>query len=90
MNTEKKTILFVDDEPNILAGLKRMLRALRKEMRFEFAENGPAALDLMRERKVDVVVSDMRMPGMDGAALLTAIKEQYPEVIRIRPMTKRL
>lgn len=80
---DKKTILFVDDEPNILAGLKRMLRSMRKTMDFQFAENGPDALDIMASEKVDVVISDMRMPGMDGAALLTTIQEQYPHAIRI-------
>ena len=80
---EKKTILFVDDEPNILSGLKRMLRSMRKTMNFQFAEDGPAALEIMASEKVDVVISDMRMPGMDGATLLTAIQDQYPHAIRI-------
>ncbi len=79
----KKTILFVDDEPNILSGLKRMLRSMRKTMNFQFAENGLEALDIMASEKIDVVVSDMRMPGMDGAALLTTIQEQYPHAVRI-------
>lgn len=80
---EKKTILFVDDEPNILSGLKRMLRSMRKTMNFQFAEDGQAALEIMASEKIDVVISDMRMPGMDGAALLTTIQEQYPHAIRI-------
>ncbi len=80
---EKKTVLFVDDEPNILSGLKRMLRPMRRTMNFEFAEDGPAALEVMAAGKVDVVVSDMRMPGMDGATLLATIQEQYPHAIRI-------
>ncbi len=80
---KKKTILFVDDEPNILSGLKRMLRSMRKTMNFQFAEDGPAALEIMASEKIDVVISDMRMPGMDGAALLTTIQEQYPHAIRI-------
>lgn len=80
---EKKTVLFVDDEPNILSGLKRMLRPMRRTMNFEFAEDGPAALEVMAAKKVDVVVSDMRMPGMDGATLLATIQEQYPHAIRI-------
>jgi HD-like signal output (HDOD) protein len=79
----KKTILFVDDEPNILAGLKRMLRPMRKIMNFQFAEDAPTALEFMASEDIDVVVSDMRMPGMDGAALLTIVKEQYPHAIRI-------
>lgn len=80
---EKKTILFVDDEPNILSGLKRMLRSMRKSMDFQFAASAQEALEVMAEKKIDVVVSDMRMPGMDGAALLATIQEKYPHTIRI-------
>lgn len=79
----KPSILFVDDEPNILSGLKRMFRALRQEMDFYFVESGQEALDLMAEHAVDVVVSDMRMPGMDGAALLFLVQERFPHAIRI-------
>lgn len=79
----RKTILFVDDEPNILSGLKRMFRTMRHEKDFFFVESGQAALDLMNQQNVDVIVSDMRMPGMDGATLLTRVQEQYPQAIRI-------
>lgn len=79
----KKGILFVDDEPNILSGIKRMLRSMRKEYDFHFAEGGREALELMGENSIDAVISDMRMPGMDGAELLTTVKELYPQVIRI-------
>jgi HD-like signal output (HDOD) protein/ActR/RegA family two-component response regulator len=80
---DKKKILFVDDEPNILAGLKRMLRSMRKEFELYFSEKGADALTVMKEVDFDVVVSDMRMPGMDGAQLLTEIQERHPYVIRI-------
>lgn len=80
---KKKTILFVDDEPNILSALKRMLRSMRKEMDFHFAESGAEALALVEEVAPDVIVSDMRMPGMDGATLLTSIKEHHPHITRI-------
>ncbi len=79
----KKRILFVDDEPNILDGLKRMLRSMRKEFDLQFAENGKEALAIMESTEFDVVVSDMRMPGMDGAQLLTEIQERHPYSIRI-------
>lgn len=79
----KTSALFVDDEPNILAGLKRMLRVMREQMDFTFAESGREALELLATQHFDVIVSDMRMPGMDGAALLTAVQEKYPHIIRI-------
>ncbi len=79
----RKKILFVDDEPNILLGLKRMLHSMRKEMDFFFAEGGKEALIILAEQDINVIVSDMRMPGMDGAALLNKVMEQYPQVIRI-------
>lgn len=78
-----KRILFVDDEPNILAGLKRQLRPQRKEWEMAFAESGEAALDMLSGAPFEVVVSDMRMPGMDGAELLGRVKERYPETVRI-------
>ncbi len=80
---EKKSVLFVDDEPNILEGLRRMLRSLRNQYDMHFAGGGREALDLMAVNRFDVVVSDMRMPGMDGAELLEAIQEKYPHTIRM-------
>lgn len=79
----KKGVLFVDDEPNILSGIQRMLRSLRKEYDFYFAESGKVALEVIEENDIDIVVSDMRMPGMDGAEFLTAVKKDHPQIIRI-------
>lgn len=78
----KKKILFVDDEPNILSGLKRMLRSQRNEWDMQFAEGGKAALEVMANEPFDAVISDMRMPGMDGAQLLEEVKKLYPESVR--------
>lgn len=78
-----KAVLFVDDEPNILSGLKRMLRPMRNDIDFYFADDGLKALDILQKKTIQVIVSDMRMPGMDGAALLASVQEKYPQVIRI-------
>jgi len=79
----KKSVLFVDDEPNILAGLKRMFRFLRHEMNVHFVESGEEALAFIATEHVDIIVSDMRMPGMNGAALLAIVQERYPHIVRI-------
>ncbi len=79
----KKRILFVDDEPNVLSGLRRMLRGMRREWDMVFVENGAQALERLSKDPFDVIISDMKMPEMDGAELLTKVKEQYPEVVRI-------
>ncbi len=76
-------VLFVDDEPNVLSGIRRMLRAARVGWDTEFVDNGVEALELLRSRPVEVVVSDMRMPLMDGATLLREVKKQHPDTIRI-------
>jgi HD-like signal output (HDOD) protein len=83
MSETKKRVLFVDDEPKVLEGLQRMLRKLRGEWEMEFAENGREALEKMARQPFDVVVSDMRMPEMDGAQLLNAVKERYPGTVRL-------
>jgi len=76
-------ILFVDDEPNILDGLQRMLRSMRHEWQMSFANCGTEALAMLEEESIDVIVSDMKMPGMDGAQLFGAVREKYPHIIRI-------
>ncbi|MFK8015303.1 MAG: HDOD domain-containing protein [Gammaproteobacteria bacterium] len=79
-----KRILFVDDEPNILAGLKRMLMRQRREWDMHFAESGLAALDLLAASKpFDVVVSDMRMPVMQGYELLEIVAQKWPGASRL-------
>jgi putative nucleotidyltransferase with HDIG domain len=78
-----KRILFVDDEIGILDGLKRSLRPMRKEWEMAFAPGADAALSLLSTASFDVIVSDMRMPGMDGAALLEVVREKYPSMLRI-------
>lgn len=78
-----RRVLFVDDETRILEGLRRMLRPQRHDWEMAFAPGGEAALALMEASPFDVIVSDMRMPGMDGVALLSQVRKQYPQVVRI-------
>lgn len=78
-----RKILFVDDETKILEGLQRMLRPMRHEWEMAFAESGEKALELLAQQSVDVVVSDMRMPGMSGAQLLAEVRNRHPHVVRI-------
>jgi HD-like signal output (HDOD) protein len=78
-----KRVLFVDDEPQILDGLRDLLRPQRHEWEMRFAPGPEAALAELEAEHFDVVVSDMRMPVMDGATLLTRIRERWPHVVRI-------
>ncbi|MCP9447513.1 MAG: response regulator [Nitrospira sp.] len=78
-----KRILFVDDEPKLLEGLKRSLRTMRDEWSMTFAGCGEEALKALEQGSFDVVVSDMRMPGMDGAQLLNEVQRRYPHIVRI-------
>jgi response regulator RpfG family c-di-GMP phosphodiesterase len=74
-------VLCVDDEPRILEGLSLQLR---RDYQVYTATSGQAALQTLKEAAgMMVVVSDMRMPGMDGATLLKQVKQRYPETTRI-------
>jgi HD-like signal output (HDOD) protein len=81
--TEMRKILFVDDEEKVLEGLQRMLRPMRHEWDMSFALSGKAALETLDSSPFDVVVSDMRMPVMDGAQLLAEVSTRYPQIVRI-------
>jgi putative nucleotidyltransferase with HDIG domain len=76
-------IVFVDDEVNLLQGMRRSLHAMRSEWNMEFALSGADALTLLKISPADVIVSDMRMPGMDGWQLLTEVKKLYPQTVRL-------
>ncbi len=76
-------ILFVDDETQVLDSLQQMLRAYRRDWVMEFRESAEQALSAMAEAPFDVVVSDMQMPGIDGAELLTRVRDKYPDTVRI-------
>lgn len=78
-----KRVLFVDDESAALEALRLRLRRLRDKWDMEFVESAPCALDVMAQHKVDVLVTDMRMPGMDGAHLLQIVRERWPGTVRI-------
>ncbi|MFC2170589.1 HDOD domain-containing protein [Calditrichota bacterium] len=80
---EKFKILFVDDEQFVLDGLRRNLSHMRSEWQMSFANDGRKALEILGQEQYDVIVSDLRMPGMDGVALLEEVKNNYPEMIRI-------
>lgn len=76
-------ILFVDDDALVLDGLRVLLRAQRNEWEMVFANGGREALAELEKGRFDVVVSDMRMPEINGIALLTRVKERYPMTTRI-------
>ena len=80
-DTAKKTILFVDDEPSVLSSVRRLLR--REGWKLVTATGGQEGLEQLEAQPVDLVVSDMRMPGMDGAAFLKEVKARYPNAVRI-------
>lgn len=76
-------ILFVDDEKSVLEGIENRLRKYRKVWDMSFSCGGAEALDIMSKEPIDVIVSDMRMPGMDGAELLTQVRERHGDTLRI-------
>jgi CheY-like chemotaxis protein len=80
VDQNRAAVLCVDDEPNVLEGLSLMLRR-----RFEVvtASSGIAGLEALRQRAMSVVISDMRMPGMDGATFLSRAREILPDAVRI-------
>jgi HD-like signal output (HDOD) protein len=78
-----KSVLFVDDEKNILDGIKRLLRPMRNDFELFFAIGGVDALELMKNQSIDIVVSDMRMPVMSGLQFLTEVQLRFPQTIRI-------
>jgi len=81
MNDYNHTILCVDDEENILSSLKRLLR--KEGYRLLTAPSGAEGLKLLEENSVHLVISDQRMPRMDGTQFLAKVKEGYPDAIRI-------
>src|ERR1043165_193634 len=79
--TAQPVVLFVDDEPSILSALRRLVRP--QGYRVLLASGGAAGLEILAQEPVDVVVSDMRMPEMDGAMFLEQVRERWPSVGRI-------
>src|SRR5258707_3277078 len=77
------SILFVDDDPNVGTGLQRTLRVMRGSWSMRFALSGAEALEMLAAAPVDVIVTDMRMPEMDGAQLLAEVERLYPHTARI-------
>jgi HD-like signal output (HDOD) protein len=78
-----KRILFVDDEPMVLAGLQRSLRSMQAEWKMVFVNGGAQALKEMAQEPFDIIVTDMRMPLMTGAQLLEEVKRRFPQCFRI-------
>lgn len=78
-----KRVLFVDDEPALLDGLRGRLRCLRSRWEMVFVESAARAITELEHGAFDVVVSDVRMPEMDGVQLLATVAERWPATIRI-------
>ena len=76
-------ILFVDDEPKVLSGLRRTLHSRHGRWNMKFAEGAATALEMMAEQPVDVIVSDFRMPGLDGGQLLAEVRRRHPDTARL-------
>ena len=77
----KHSVLLVDDEQSICSALQRTLK--KSAYHVYAANSGEQALELLEREKVDVIVSDQRMPGMNGTQLLSVVKNKYPQVGRV-------
>jgi len=76
-----RRILFVDDEIHILKSLTRVF--IDTDYQIFTANSGANALSILRDQEVDLIVSDMRMPNMDGYELLYKVKTEYPDIQRV-------
>jgi len=76
-------ILVVDDDPEVLSAVRRVLRVSEPDWLVTTASSGRRALDVMTTDRIDVVVTDLHMPEMDGYELLRHLEKSYPETIRI-------
>jgi len=81
MSENRHTVLCVDDEENILRSLTRMLR--KENLQLLTASSGAEALKILEEHEVHLVISDQRMPGMNGTEFLSLAREKYPDMVRI-------
>ena len=79
--SKRPVILCVDDEPSILSALRRLFRA--HGFQVVAAESGQAGLDLLDTQPIDLVISDMRMPHMDGVVFLEHVRQRKPDVLRL-------
>jgi putative nucleotidyltransferase with HDIG domain len=82
METRIHAILFVDDDPMVLQGMKRSLEEYSDVWVTEFASNAKEALEKLSERQFDAIVTDMHMPVMDGNQLLDLVSKTSPGVMR--------
>ncbi len=78
-----KRILFVDDEPKVLDGLRRMLYPYRNDWNMVFVSSAAEALKQLSQSQFDVLVTDVRMPQMSGIELLSEVVERHPQVVRM-------
>lgn len=78
-----QTILLVDDNPNVLHSFKRALHSAKNQWTILTAESGADALEILSRENLDIVISDLRMPVMDGVALLGIVAQQSPATLRI-------
>ena len=81
MFVDGKTVLFVDDEDKVLASVERALHD--EPYNTLFAQSANEALEILQQQEVHVIVTDMRMPEMNGLELLQVIKKDYPHIIRM-------
>ncbi len=79
--TNQYAVLFVDDDIHILNSIRRGL--IDEDYRCFFAESGSEALEILKKNKISVIVTDMRMPQMDGLTLLKEVKGKYPNIVKI-------
>ncbi len=80
---EKPSILFVDDQNNILQGFRRTLRSVEDVWTINYSSSGKEALKLMENTHVDIIISDTNMPGMRGTELLREVQSTHAETVRL-------
>jgi DNA-binding NtrC family response regulator len=78
---KQRTVLFVDDDPIVLRSIAREL--LDEPYNICFAKSGDEALKILSQQEVHVLVTDIRMPGMDGTELLRIVTREYPYIVKM-------